>query len=188
MKRSTFTFAATLAALIVVGALLLTSKASSQAVQGTNPQSRLGIYGVMGFVIVRVDSGSTSEQAGLKPGDIVTDLNGQLTSIQEFQNAIWSSPPGTALNITYLRFNQATGKAEEHKVTVKTMRFMSRIQSIQRTVPVSTAPVPPADCPFGCCAVCKGLAPNRYCDIANRFIGFTGCVSDGFKCGGVYCT
>ena len=125
MKRLTLTFVATLAALTVVGGLLLASKVSSQTVQLNPPKSRLGIYGVMGFVIVQIDPGSTVEQAGLKPGDIITALNDQITSIQEFQSTIASSAPGTSFDIEYLRFNPATGQAEQHKATIKTMPFTS---------------------------------------------------------------
>ena len=189
MRKRTLSVALTLLVLAAAGTLL-NFKASSQTTQNGNPpQSRLGIYGVMGFVIAEVDPGSTAEQAGLKPGDIVTSLNGQVTGIREFQSAIWSSPPGTTLNIEYLRFNPATGKAEENKATVRTMPFTSRAQSTLRNVRVSatTATPGPADCPGGCCNSCQGFVPEKYCITVGYFTGFRSCTSNGISCKGIYC-
>lgn len=142
MKRLTLTFVATLAALTVVGGLLLASKVSSQAVQQP-PKSRLGIIGVMGFILLKVEPGSTAEQAGLKPGDIITVLNDQITSIQEFQSAIGSSSPGTTFDIEYLRFNPATGMTEKHEAVVKAMPFTSGAKSGPRNLRVSAMTTTP---------------------------------------------
>lgn len=187
MRRATLICAA----LMIVGSLLVVSRSSSQIVQdGNSPQSRLGIYGVMGFVIVEVDPESAAGQAGLRPGDIVTHLNGQVTGIQEFQNAIWSSKPGTTLSIKYLRFDPATGKFEERETTVKTMPFTSRVQGVQSTVQVASINLElptQGTCPLGCCATCEGFSPNKRCGVANMFAGFRLCRSNGFECSGIYC-
>lgn len=179
MKRFTLTLSAILVA-FALSALLHSSKVSSQSLpNGKAPQSRLGIYGVMGFIISQVDPGSTAEQAGLRPGDIVTNVNGQVTDIQEFQNVIGTSAPGTTLNIEYLRFNPATRKAEEHKASVKTMPFRSLSRYSESSLPITkasqfssnTKPASELDCPYGCCWACLGFSPNKYCVIVDYFTG-----------------
>lgn len=182
------TLARVFTALVLVAAgTIVTLKVFSQNVKP--PQSRLGIYGVMGFVVAEVDPNSTAAQAGLKAGDIVTGLNGQVTGIREFQSAIWSSPPGTSFDIEYLRFNPVSGKIEENKVTVKTMAFAARAQFDVAHVGVSAidASYRPVDCPLGCCDTCQGLSPNKYCVRRSYFTGFRNCTSDGFNCRGRYC-
>jgi membrane-associated protease RseP (regulator of RpoE activity) len=173
--------------LVAVG-MLVSRKVFPQTDQKVNPpQSRLGIYGVMGFVITEVDPNSTAAQAGLKPGDIVTGLNGQLTGIREFQGAIWSSPPETTLSIEYLRLNPATGKTEENKVTVKTMAFTANAQSNHVRVSTTKASHGLVACPEGCCESCQGSVPEKYCILRQYFTGFRNCRSDGFSCKGLYC-
>jgi S1-C subfamily serine protease len=87
------------------------------------PKSIIGAKGVMAFVVKMVDSGSAAEQAGLKAGDLVTDLGEQINSIEEFQKRIWQSEPGTTFRVTYLRFNPATGQLEEHNTAIQTKAF-----------------------------------------------------------------
>jgi len=75
---------------------------------------------MMAFVIMDIMPGSAAEQAGLRPGDIVTALDGQISSIQDFQGKIGNSEPGTSFSVTYRRFNKSTGKMEERKATLQT--------------------------------------------------------------------
>ncbi len=49
------------------------------------PKSFIGAFGVMAYVVMEVRPGSAAEQAGLQPGDIVTHLEEQITSIQDFR-------------------------------------------------------------------------------------------------------
>lgn len=187
MRKKTLAWGLTLMVL-VAGGMLVSQKVFSQKEPNVNrPQSRLGIYGVMGFVITEVDPNSTAAQAGLKPGDIVTGLNGQISGIREFQSVIWSSPPGTSLSIEYLRLNQVTGKTEENRVTVKTMAFTASAQSNHVRVSATKGSYGLVDCPGGCCDICQGLAPNKYCALRGYFTGFRNCRSDGFSCKGLYC-
>jgi len=103
---------------------VLTPTMAMQQSQGTiYPKSIIGAIGVMAFVVKTVEPGSAAEQAGLKAGDLVTDLDEQVNSIEEFQKRIWQSKPGTAFRITYLRFNSATGQLEEHHTTIRTKAF-----------------------------------------------------------------
>jgi S1-C subfamily serine protease len=87
------------------------------------PKSIIGASGVMAFVIMDIRPGSAAEQAGLRPGDLVTALDGEINSIQDFQGKIVNSEPGTSFSITYRRFNRSTGQMEERKGVVQTRAF-----------------------------------------------------------------
>jgi S1-C subfamily serine protease len=93
------------------------------------PKSIIGAKGVMAFVVKMVDSGSAAEQAGLKAGDLVTDLGEQINSIEEFQKKIWQSEPGTTFRVTYLRFNPATGQLEKHNTAIQTKAFSMSVKT-----------------------------------------------------------
>ena len=91
------------------------------------PKSIIGASGVMAFVIMDIRPGSAAEQAGLRPGDLVTALDGQIDSIQDFQGKIVNSEPGTSFSITYRRFNRSTGQMEERKGVVQTRAFQTPV-------------------------------------------------------------
>jgi S1-C subfamily serine protease len=120
---------------IIVTALAIITVTRAQSslsqIHGTilpsqTPQARIGAKGVMGYVITGVNPGSPAEQAGLKPGDIITSLNDeQVISIEQVQNTLTTNPPGTSFEIKYKRFNPATGNLDEHTVTVKSVPLAS---------------------------------------------------------------
>jgi S1-C subfamily serine protease len=85
-----------------------------------------------GILVGSVLSGSPAEGAGIKPGDIITALNGEKVGndTNSFRNRIASSQPGTEVTLTLLRggkeqqikvrlgeFNEraARGSSEEHR-------------------------------------------------------------------------
>ncbi len=118
--------------LLAFGGITLVPRASSQSTTSESPKSRLGVKGVMGFIITSVDPDSTVENAGLKSGDIVLDIGGdQISGIEQFQKKIWTSTPGTVLEITYLRFNSSTGQADQRKTSVKTIPFTTSNVSVK---------------------------------------------------------
>lgn len=116
--------------LTVIGSLLLKSKALSKETENQNlsiseqveaPKSRIGVTGVMAFIVKGVVPGSPSEQAGLREGDIVTSINGvQIDSISDFQQQVAQSDPGTTFEITRLKYD-AAGKSTETKLKVKSV-------------------------------------------------------------------
>ena len=110
---------------IATVALVLTPASAMQQRQQTDskPRSIIGAKGVMAFVVKTVETGSAAEEAGLKAGDLVTGLDEQVNSIEEFQKRIWQSEPGTSFQVTYLRFNSATGELQEHETTIRTRAF-----------------------------------------------------------------
>src|SRR5882724_6079088 len=98
----------------------LNAAASQEPEAVPRPKSIIGASGMMAFVIMDIMPGSAAEQAGPRPGDIVTALDGQISSIQDFQGKIGNSEPGTSFSVTYRRFNKSTGKMEERKATLQT--------------------------------------------------------------------
>lgn len=118
---STITFALGIATLTFI----LTPTRAMQQSQEIDPKPRsiIGAKGVMAFVVKTVEPGSAAEEAGLRGGDLVTDMDEQVNSIEEFQKRIWQSEPGTTFRVTYLRFNSATGELQEHGTTIRTRAF-----------------------------------------------------------------
>ncbi len=103
------------------GLLSQAQMANQQTENDRAPRSRLGIQGVPCYLITNIEPGSSVAQAGLRPGDIITHLNGeQLVNVEMFQEKITTSAPGTSFEITYLRFNPTTGSSEERRATVST--------------------------------------------------------------------
>lgn len=135
MRKAAFSFAGTLFIFMVVvfGAMAIQVFPAQGQTQNQRQEaptvfkSRIGIQGVPGFVVTSVSPGDPAEQSGLKPGDIVTLLNGQqFTDIESFQKTILGSEPGTSFELTYLRYNAATGKYDEHKTMSVTKPLSSR--------------------------------------------------------------
>ena len=57
-----------------------------------------------GIVIIDVESGSSAEKAGLKKGDIITELAGtKTTSLAEFRYELYKHNPSEEIEITYIR-------------------------------------------------------------------------------------
>jgi len=66
--------------------------------------TRLGVKEGPGVVVYQVQSGSGADRAGLKPGDVITALNGTaVTDPNQFRNAIASTAPGTEVTLTVKR-------------------------------------------------------------------------------------
>lgn len=66
--------------------------------------TKLGVREGPGVVVYQVQSGSGADRAGLRPGDVVTALNGTaVTDPNQFRNAIASAPPGTEVTLTVKR-------------------------------------------------------------------------------------
>jgi serine protease DegQ len=64
----------------------------------------LGLKSRRGAVVTRVQSGTPAAAAGLRPGDVITALDGKaITSPQEFHNAEGLLPVGRAVSLTLLR-------------------------------------------------------------------------------------
>jgi len=64
----------------------------------------LGLKDVQGVLVSSVEPGSPAEKAGLKPGDVITALNGKkIDDPNAFRNELASTPPGTTVTLTVMR-------------------------------------------------------------------------------------
>lgn len=177
-----------------VTALILLLAPSHFSQYPDKPKSRLGVQGEMGFIVTAIQPGSTAEQAGLKSGDIITStsLSGQVTNGEQFQKDIAASAPGTTIQITYLRFNSATGSFDERAATVKTMPILSQSQSSASSIPAQlkrslSAPSSQITC-YWCCEACTGLEPyQQACTTLTRETGKINCRLRNGRCEFTYC-
>ena len=66
--------------------------------------SKLGVQEGPGVVVYQVQPGSAADRAGLRPGDVITQLNG--TAVNDpntFRNQIAATPPGSEVTLTIKR-------------------------------------------------------------------------------------
>ncbi|MCX9192268.1 serine protease [Carbonactinospora thermoautotrophica] len=60
-----------------------------------------------GAVLAQVSEGSAAARAGLRPGDVVTEVDGKkVASGEDLMAALWRKAPGEQVRITYLRDGQ----------------------------------------------------------------------------------
>jgi serine protease Do len=65
---------------------------------------RLGITNDHGALIRDVESGSPAERAGLRPGNVVVEINGKpVTDGRDLQRALSEASPGSAVTLTIIR-------------------------------------------------------------------------------------
>ena len=68
-----------------------------------------------GVAVVKVESGSPADKAGLKKGDIITKLAGKDTkSLAEFRYELYKHSPNDSVEVTYIR----DGKEQKTKLTL----------------------------------------------------------------------
>jgi serine protease Do len=71
----------------------------------------------IGAVVTQVENNSPASRAGLKVGDVITEVNGKMVNdAGELQVVVGQKEPGTKLDLTVMR----DGKAETHAVTLGT--------------------------------------------------------------------
>jgi len=75
----------------------------------------LGLPRPQGAIIAQVERGSPADQAGLQPGDVILEMNGNpIETYSEFRNAIAAMRPGAAVQLQVWR----NGKTSERTVTL----------------------------------------------------------------------
>lgn len=69
---------------------------------------KLGLQGITGILVTDVDAQGPGDKAGLKPGDIITHMNGQMIeSAQDVLNIVAAGQPGDDFEIEGLRQRQS---------------------------------------------------------------------------------
>jgi serine protease Do len=64
----------------------------------------LGLKDVKGVLVSAVNPGGPAERAGLKPGDIILELNGtQINDVNNLRNTVAAASPGSDVTLTILR-------------------------------------------------------------------------------------
>ena len=89
-------------------------------VQSLNPQiaKSFGLASTQGALISSVNPGSAAEKAGLKPGDIILDLDGQtIDSSNDLVTKLFTFAPGQVVQLTVLR----NGTQSEIAATLQTL-------------------------------------------------------------------
>ncbi len=67
----------------------------------------LNLHEVRGVLVNAVDAGGPADRAGIRPGDILTAVNGQrVDNANGLRNRIAATPPGTEITLTLLRDNR----------------------------------------------------------------------------------
>ena len=66
--------------------------------------NHFGIDATGGAVVSDVRSGSPAQRAGLKPGDLITAVDGKsVVTSGQLRNAIGSKPPATKIRVSFVR-------------------------------------------------------------------------------------
>jgi serine protease DegQ len=105
----------------VVGQLLRSGRAQ-HAFMGIQPgdltpqiAQQLGVSASAGVVVLDVVGGGPADKAGIRPGDVITALDGkQLATVEDFLAALRPHRPGDVVTCSYLRGNSS----REAKVTL----------------------------------------------------------------------
>lgn len=87
----------------------------------SSPQSMIGVKGVGAFLVDGISPGSPAEQAGLKPGDLVTWVDGNSVNSVTDVLQISRRPPGQRVELFVLRHNPDTQQREPLTVTLTTV-------------------------------------------------------------------
>lgn len=78
--------------------------------------SQYGLPAISGALIVGVESGSAAQTAGLAEGEVITSFGStQINSLQDLQDAMYLTPPGTTVQVSYVDGSEA---AHTTQVTV----------------------------------------------------------------------
>ena len=79
------------------------------SVQDMDPRlaKSLNLNVLSGVLVSQVDRGSPAQKAGLRPGDVIVQLNGRkVERVSPFRNELASSPPGTKVELTLIRYGR----------------------------------------------------------------------------------
>jgi membrane-associated protease RseP (regulator of RpoE activity) len=80
--------------------------------EGKSPRSSFGVNGRVMMLLTHVEPGSPAEQAGLRPGDLIAEIDGLPVRGIQTLRAAQTRPPGTFVNVVYLRLRTDYETAE----------------------------------------------------------------------------
>jgi serine protease Do len=76
-----------------------------------------------GAYVVQVQPGSPADKAGLKEGDVITNIQGKtITSQMDLRNSMLENAPGSTVNVEYWR----NGKAEKTKAKIEAAKEIAQ--------------------------------------------------------------
>jgi serine protease Do len=99
------------------------------SIQNLSPDlaKSLGIHATEGALIAGVENGSPADKAGLKRGDLVTEMNGKkITDVTTLRNMVAAAAPGTRIDFKIVRNGKEMtlavqlGEYREKKIVKKT--------------------------------------------------------------------
>src|SRR6266568_1507344 len=108
--------------------------------RGTNPITLKQMGAPYGIIIEAVAKGSPADKAGLKPGDVITSVNGQpVHTGNDLVNPIMTTPIGNRVKLTYMR------DRSQHDATLtvedRTKTFPDRAGRSEDSAPGESGPV-----------------------------------------------
>ncbi|MEK6300136.1 MAG: PDZ domain-containing protein [Acidobacteriota bacterium] len=165
------------------------------------PRSEIGIQGVYGFLLKVVEAGSPADQSGLRPGDVITRMNGQdLMATEDLQQAVHFSDPGTSFQFSYLRYKSSIGKLEESQTSVSSRPLRTANTSGTLILPSVEKPAhatvkvgafiptsPSRPLVQGCDLCCATWSQSDGCAFATHYTGKTNCKALVNSCSFWFC-
>lgn len=90
--------------------------------QGAERSAGIGVTGTAGLLIESVEPGSTAEQIGLQPGDVIVSLGGRpVQSMGDLRDALRNSlnAPDAPVEVVCRRFRLSDNRIVEHRATMR---------------------------------------------------------------------
>jgi TonB family protein len=121
-RRLVITLASVAMALtMAVTVVLLQDNSAVSHAQGVENQPGIGVTGKMGFLIESVEPGSSAEQVGLIPGDVIISVGKRrIRSAQDMQDSLRNSlnNSGDPVEVIFLRHDPVGNRVVNRVVTV----------------------------------------------------------------------
>jgi serine protease Do/serine protease DegQ len=135
----------------------------------------LNIPNTQGVLVSQVNEGSAADKAGIKPGDVITSINGQvIKSNSELRNAIGLSRVGEKLDVALIRDRKpmhVTAVITELPATTGSTPGKTGSGVDTSTIHPGLAGAALADAPNGSGVTVRSIEPRSAADLARRRAG-----------------